>query len=198
MEIWKDIKNYKGIYQVSNLGRIRSLKRTIRGNNNPYIKNGRVLKTWNFNGYLCANLCLNGANNKVKVHRIVAEAFIENPENKKEVNHINGIRTDNRVENLEWCSHKENIQHAFRTGLRKTGTNATNSKLSAKDIKFILENIQLRSHKFGARAMGRKFNVSYSTILQILNCRTYMQEFQKLQTKFANLKSLSETKNKEK
>ena len=186
MEIWKDVKNYEGVYQVSNLGRIRSLKRTIRANNNPYIKNGRVLKTWNFNGYLCANLCLNGADNKVKVHRIVAEAFIDNPKNKKEVNHINGIRIDNRVENLEWCSHKENIQHAFKTGLRKTGANATNSKLSVEDIKFILENIQLKSHKFGARAMGRKFNVSYSTIMQILNGKTYIQETQTLQTKLPN------------
>ena len=180
MEIWKDIQGYEGLYQVSNIGNIKSLDRTVGENRTPYLKKGRILKAWKYNGYLCVNLCGEGKNVKLKVHRIVAETFIDNPKNKKEVNHINGNKTDNRVENLEWCSHKENIQHAFRTGLRKTGTNATNSKLSVDDINYIIKNIRLKSHKYGARAMARKYNVCYSTITQILHGKTYIKEAQAL------------------
>ena len=179
MEIWKDIKGYEGVYQVSNQGRVKSLDHTIR-QKHSYKKGGRVLKSWLYSGYSYVQLCVNGKDKKLKVHRIVAEAFIDNPENKKEVNHINGIRSDNRVENLEWCSHRENILHANKTGLRKTGVNATNAKFSFEDIEFILKNTKVNSHKYGARAMGRKFNVCHETILQILHGITYKQEAEQL------------------
>ena len=100
-EIWKDIEGYEGIYQVSNLGNVRSLNYKNTGET-------RILKTRiNRCGYIC--VCLGRKRKDFKVHRLVAIAFIPNPENKPCVDHINAIRTDNRVENLRWVTHEENM-----------------------------------------------------------------------------------------
>ena len=106
-EIWKDIKDYEGLYQVSNLGRVRSVKRD------------KVMSLLTRqHGYKSVQLHGNGGNKRgfktFSVHRLVAEAFVPNPDGKLEVNHINEDKTDNRAENLEWMSHKENSNHASR------------------------------------------------------------------------------------
>lgn len=101
-EIWKDIETHKGLYKISNLGRILS------------IRNNRILSQWtDKDGYLRCSLTLHQKMRQVSVHRLVAETFIPNPHNKPQVNHKNGIRNDNRVENLEWCSALENQRHKF-------------------------------------------------------------------------------------
>ena len=101
-EIWKPIKDYEGLYEVSNLGRVKSLN--YRGT-----RKERILKnTERSNGYLAIGLIKNGKTKMFRVHRLVAEAFIPNPENKPCVDHINTIRDDNRVENLRWVTYKEN------------------------------------------------------------------------------------------
>ena len=107
-EIWKDIKEYEGLYQVSNLGRVRSLPRTARNNNGYRKVVERFLKLNLVYGYFTARLNKNNKGRLFKVHRLVAEAFIPNPENKPCIDHINGCRTDNRVENLRWVTYKEN------------------------------------------------------------------------------------------
>jgi len=113
METWKEIPNYEGLYEVSNMGRIKSLPRKFT------IKNDRILKPEKSNkGYWRAVLCKDNRTKHVSVHRLVAEAFITNPDNKPEVNHKNGIKTDGRAKNLEWCTKSENEQHAYRTGLK--------------------------------------------------------------------------------
>lgn len=116
-ETWKDIKGYEGMYQVSELGNVRSVDRSYKDvNGKLYNLKGRVLKLSISNGYLSLNL-----NNKGKkrfcVHRLVAETFLDNPENKPEVNHINGNKLDNRLANLEWCTKSENTLHAYSIGL---------------------------------------------------------------------------------
>lgn len=108
-EIWKDIDGYIGKYQVSNLGKVRSLPR------NGTVRYKRILKIQtDRKGYNYVSF----HKKKFKVHRLVAEAFIPNPENKPQVNHIDGNKINNCVNNLEWATAQENIQHSLKTGLR--------------------------------------------------------------------------------
>lgn len=98
VEIWKDIPEYEGLYQVSNLGNVKSLFRNKE----------RILKPGIINGYYQVNLRKINSNKWYRIHRLVASVFIPNHDNKPHVDHINGIRNDNRSENLRWCTQKEN------------------------------------------------------------------------------------------
>ena len=109
-EIWKDIPNYEGLYQVSNLGRVKSTP--ICKHKKP-----RILKNIPRNGYFSVILCDGKTQKNVFVHRLVAECFVPNPENKPIVNHIDGNKSNPHFSNLEWCTQKENVRHAWKTGL---------------------------------------------------------------------------------
>lgn len=113
MEIFKDIEGYEGLYQVSNLGRVKSL-------NYWRTKKERILKPrYNCSGYLHVTLCIDHIQKNHRIHRLVCNAFLTNPDNKETINHINGIKSDNRLDNLEWATLSENMRHAFNTGLYK-------------------------------------------------------------------------------
>ena len=119
-EIWKDIQGYEGHYQVSNLGNVRSLDRTVAVNlsKQPERKvKGRVLrKTINKYGYCCVLLWLNKKSKFSTIHRLVANAFIPNPLDKPQVNHKDSNRSNNYVHNLEWATHSENQKHGYLAG----------------------------------------------------------------------------------
>lgn len=117
-EIWKDIIGYENLYQVSNLGNIRSL--CFGARNKRKSNTIRMLKIGYTNvGYSKVELYKDGISKIKYVHRLVAETFIPNPDNKPEVNHINGDKTNNSIDNLEWVTSSENKRHALNTGLKK-------------------------------------------------------------------------------
>ena len=107
-EIWKDIEGYEGLYQVSNMGIVRSLPHFRKNGRNGYLQIGKIIKPMCVRGYQTVSLSKNGKQKIFKIHRLVAEAFIPNPENKPCIDHINTDKTNNRVENLRWVTHKEN------------------------------------------------------------------------------------------
>ena len=105
MEIWKDVVGYEGYYQVSNLGRVKSLN--YRGSKKEKILATNLERT----GYVRTHLCKEGQHKTIRIHRLVAEAFLPNPDNKNCIDHINTNRADNRVENLRWVTHEENCNN---------------------------------------------------------------------------------------
>lgn len=117
-EIWKDISGYEGLYQISNHGRVKSLARRIRNHSKNRLSKEIILKWYNNGrgkiGYVNYMLCKNSKYKNMSGHRLVAIAFIPNPENKPFVNHKNGNTLDNHVSNLEWVTCSENNFHAYR------------------------------------------------------------------------------------
>lgn len=131
-EIWKDIEGYENLYQVSNMGRVRSLDRwvsTVDGKKQLY-KSKILTSQYNEHGYNQICLSKNGTTKTHKLHRLIAKAFLPNPENKPCIDHINTIRTDNRVENLRWCTHSENLSNSI-TKNRKS--NKQKNRLKKKE-----------------------------------------------------------------
>jgi len=130
---------------------------------------GRALKPYlNKDGYHSVTV----AGKKTKVHRLLAEAFIPNPENKPEVNHIDGDKTNNAVTNLEWATASENRQHAYDTGLRGRAVDRVLAKLSEDDVRAI-RSAYLDKYNGWGRAMARKYGVSATVISYIVNWKTY-------------------------
>lgn len=159
-EIYKDIIGYDGFYQVSNLGNVKRLN---------YRNSGKERSLKNYLGcvgYYKVCLCKDGKVTTVNIHRLIAQMFIPNPDNKSQVNHINGIKSDNRLENLEWVTAKENIQHAHDTGLVNTskGEHRSLSKLTEKQV---LEIREIGKSKTQIE-LAKTYNVDQSLISYVL------------------------------
>jgi hypothetical protein len=163
-EIWKDIAGFEGLYQVSNLGNV---KRLISERVFEERLIGRSIDKY---GYVKRVLSKNGRNNYFTEHRLVALAFIDNPLNKKTVNHKNGIKTDNTVENLEWCTNKENTEHAIENGLKdQKGIKHHKCKLTEEQV------LEIRKIGFSQTrtSLSKKYGVSRITILRIIEQRNW-------------------------
>ena len=144
MEIFKSIEGFEDYYVISNLGNVKSLERiVIFGKVGEKLKKESILKQRiNSNGYPAVNLCKNGKCKQIENHRLVALTFIDNPENKPSVNHINGIKADNRLENLEWATWSEQQRHARAMGLvvftdkqREIFENANKNRVISEETK---------------------------------------------------------------
>jgi len=144
-EIWKDIEGYEGLYQVSNLGRVSSsgrniMRRTRYGTIAPYHIAGRVLKPSHSNGDYCYVHLFDkdGVSTNYKVHRLVALAFVPNPDNLNEVNHIDEDKENNRADNLEWVKHVDNCNHGTRNerSAAKRGRRVEQLTLDGKHVAF--------------------------------------------------------------
>lgn len=121
-EIWKDVVGYEGLYQVSSLGRVKSYARLVKCKSGYRKQPSKILTNCFDGSYYHVTLFRDSKRKMVLVHQIVAIAFIPNPQNKKTINHKDGNKLNNKVENLEWATYSENILHAFRTGLNVAQT----------------------------------------------------------------------------
>lgn len=169
MEIWKSIKGYEGFYQVSNKGRIKSLKRkTIDGRSLKEIIRKLGL---GFTGYYHIDLWKDNCAKTIKVHRLVAQAFIPNPDNKPQINHVNGIKSYNEVDNLEWCTARENVQHSFnklgRIKIGQKGEACHKAKLTEKQV-YEIKNL-LHNTKLLQKEIAKKYDINHRTISGIKN-----------------------------
>lgn len=162
-EIWKDIPNYEGYYQVSNLGNVRSLDRILEKGKHTFCSKGKQLSiVLSPHGYYNIWLYKEKKVKKHFVHRLVAQAFIPNPENKPFINHIDGHPTNNNVTNLEWCTPKENFDHAKRTGLWVYNDPYRHFRV----MQFDLDGNYIATYESSADA-GRKTGVCKRNILQV-------------------------------
>lgn len=148
-EVFKTIIGFEK-YKISNFGNVISLHKK---------SNGNKLKPINDLGYLYVNLCNKGKRKKTAIHRLVGIYFLENTENKPEINHIDGNKSNNYFLNLEWCTSSENQIHAYSNNLQRKG----NNKLTKEDKIFILNN-----KNFGSSFLSKKFNVDSSTIRNVI------------------------------
>lgn len=144
LEIWKSVPGYDEFYEVSNKGNVRSKERKVRANirnvKERLIKGKMLKKNLKKNGYYTVDLSKNAKTKTVSVHRLVALAFIPNPNNLPVVNHKNGIKTDNRVENLEWTTHASNHQHAEAIGLRENVGQYQNKTILCVETSIVFKN----------------------------------------------------------
>ncbi len=168
MKQWKDIKGYENLYQASTDGEIYSIisKRILK----QFYRGSRP-----DNKYLVVELHKNKEGKTTSVHRIIAETFIPNPNNLPCVNHKDGNKYNNCVDNLEWCTYSENNYHACRTGLKNIprGTKSKNSKLSYDEVADIKKCLILGDLEYGTRPLAEKYGVDHRVIMDIYHNRKY-------------------------
>lgn len=168
MEFWKECEDHKG-YLVSNLGRVYSVKRTItRSDGRKKTIGDKILAQFvSHRGYLITRM----DKKTLSVHRLVAKAFKDNPNNFSEVNHIDGNKTNNHVDNLEWVSRSENMKHAAKNDLlKKVDVKGTKNAMSKLNEAKVIEIRKLyKTGKYSMHELGNKYRVRWTTIQKVIN-----------------------------
>lgn len=171
-EEWKDIEDFGGFYQISNLGRVKST-----GGYCGTVKRKEKIRSMSFtrDGYVKVRLLYQGKDRTVRVHRLVAEAFLPNPENKDTVNHIDGNKLNNTASNLEWCDRTEQMIHAYNLGLKSpmVGSQNSNAKLTDEQVKEIRKSYVPYSREFGTVALAEKYGVTNRVIGLVVKNKAY-------------------------
>ena len=176
-ELWTDVVGYEGIYLVSSLGRVKGVTRvstgtSINGNKFPIRTKEKILKLNNDSvGYPQVALANEGIVTYWKVHRLVATAFIPNPSGLPQVNHIDGDKANNSIENLEWVTAKDNIIHAHKTGLAFSGAESARAKLTWDEVRYIRN-----ATGNTLRELASMFGVGTSTISRVINYEVYKND----------------------
>jgi DNA-binding XRE family transcriptional regulator len=172
-EVWRDIPGWEEMYQVSNKGRIKSLKRFVKRSDGRLQPIPEAILTGDVGEYIRVYLRTPGYKIRKFVHRIVAEVFIPNPEGYRTVNHLNGNKYDNNVDNLEWASHSMNVLHAYENGLavHAVGVNWHNSKLNDDKVR----EIRSRYSDGGVtmESLAKEFGVSRKTLSKAIEGKTW-------------------------
>lgn len=169
-EIWKDIEGYKGVYQISNIGRVKSMY-NHRGTPNRFLSPKLTQ-----NAYNSVNLYKNKSQRTFFIHQLVAKSFLPNPENKKGINHIDGNHLNNNVTNLEWATDLENMTHAISNNLiNNKGESNGESKLTESQV-LEIDNL-LRTKSMQQKEIANHFNVSAMTISNIKHRKQWKHLF---------------------
>lgn len=171
-EEWKDIEGFEGFYQISNLGRVKSLGGWCgTAKRKEKIRSASLTQ----DGYVKVRLQHKGKDKTARVHRLVAEAFIPNPENKDTVNHIDGNKQNNAVSNLEWVDRTEQMLHAYDLGLKssRVGSQNSNAKLTDEQVREIRKSYVPYSKEFGTVALAKKYGVTNRVIGLIVKNKSY-------------------------
>jgi hypothetical protein len=177
-EIWRNVEDLGNLYQISDAGNFKRLERFVKDSKGKiqHLKE-KILKP-SAGTYLSIHVSIDGKSHYRNIHRLVARAFIPNPENLQCVNHKNGIKTDNRVENLEWCSYSGNTTHAYLTGLTKasprTGEDCHFSKLTLTKVKLMKKRVN-KTYGDLIKQLCSDFDVSKSTVRAIISESSWRQ-----------------------
>lgn len=171
LNVFFPIKGYEGLYEINKKGEVKSLFRK-----NPHRYNTstseKIISKRIIMGYYCVCLSKNGVAKYKKLHRLLAETFIPNSENKEQVNHIDGNKINNDINNLEWATRQENSFHAYKLGLNHSGENNCKSKLTADKVLAIRRLFRINP-KSNRKKIASKLNISIHTISDILCNRSW-------------------------
>lgn len=176
-EIWRAVKNTKGAYSVSNLGRVRSNRRVIKKFSYPnnwfdYETEEKILHIYkDKKGYCFTNIQVNKKKILKSIHRLVGEAFCRKPKGCNTINHLDANPSNNNAQNLEWTTDKGNAQHAAKLGLYRRGSEVNSSVFNEHEVRKIRDLVENKG--FSRRGLARKYGVAHSTIKRIVSRETW-------------------------